>query len=161
MTYRFRLTLLAFSASSRLFHPFLPKRGLHHGFLKPPLGAHELYTSLPIARQIAQPWILRSHHTEDGPLPHIRKLRAVLRNLALEDYPCMLNRIQIWRVGRVVGNIDIVPCSKSLHYIRSMGPRIILLEYRIAKCDINLPQGRKKVLVKNPPANVRGGGFLW
>ena len=40
-------------------------------------------------------------------------------------------------------------CKKSLHYIRGMDPRIALLEYRIAKCDINLPQDRKKVLVKH------------
>ena len=42
-----------------------------------------------------------------------------------------------------------------------MDPRIVLLEYRIAKCDINLPQDRKKVLVKHPPVDVRGDGFLW
>ena len=32
----------------------------------------------------------------------------------------MLNWIQVWRVGWVVGNIDIVACKKSLHYIRGV-----------------------------------------
>ena len=73
----------------------------------------------------------------------------------------MLNWIQVWRVGWMVGNIDIVACKKSLHYIRGMDSRIVSLEYRIAKCDINLPQNRKKVLVKHPPVDVRGDGFLW
>ena len=36
-----------------------------------------------------------------------------------------------------------------------------MLEYRIAKCDIDLPRDRKKVLVKYPPVDVRGDGFLW
>ena len=30
-----------------------------------------------------------------------------------------------------------------------MNSRIVLLEHGVAKCDINLPQDRKKVLVKN------------
>ena len=42
-----------------------------------------------------------------------------------------------------------------------MDPRIVLLKYRIAKCDIYLPQDRKKILVKHPPLDVRGDGFLW
>ena len=42
-----------------------------------------------------------------------------------------------------------------------MDARIVLLEYRIAKCDINMPQEKKKVLVKCPPVDVRGDGFLW
>ena len=42
-----------------------------------------------------------------------------------------------------------------------MDPRIVLLEYRIAKCDINLPQDRKKVLVKYPPVEVKDDRFLW
>ena len=73
----------------------------------------------------------------------------------------MLNWVQIWRVGWVVGKIDIVAYKKPLHYIRGMDPRIILLEYRIAECDINLLQDRKKVLVKHPPVDVRGDRFLW
>ena len=56
----------------------------------------------------------------------------------------------------MVGNIDIVACKKSL---QGMDPRIVLLEYRTAKCDINLLQDRKKVLVKHPPVDVRGDGF--
>ena len=72
-----------------------------------------------------------------------------------------LNRIQVGRLGWMVGNIDIVACKKSLHYIRGVNPHIVLLEYRIAKCDINLPQDRKKVLVKHPPVDVRGDEFLW
>ena len=48
------------------------------------------------------------------PLRGIRKIRVVLRNLALEEYPCMLNWIQVWRVGWMVGNINIVACKKSL-----------------------------------------------
>ena len=72
----------------------------------------------------------------------------------------MPNWIKIWSVGWVVGNIDIVACKELLHYIRGMDPRIVLLEYRVAKCDINPPQGRKKVLVKHPPVDVRGSGFL-
>ena len=40
----------------------------------------------------------------------------------------MLNWIQIWRVGWVVGNIDIIVYKKSLHYIRGMDPGIVLLE---------------------------------
>ena len=59
----------------------------------------------------------------------------------------------------MVGNIDIVACKKSLHYIRGMNPRIVLLEYSIAKCDINLPQDRKNIPVKHPPVDVRGDGF--
>ena len=51
----------------------------------------------------------------------------------------MLGWIQVWQVEWVVGNIDIVACKESLRYIRGMDPRIVLLEYRIAKCDINLP----------------------
>ena len=42
-----------------------------------------------------------------------------------------------------------------------MDPRIVFLEYRIAKSDINLPQDRKKVLVKHLPVDERGDGFLW
>ena len=41
-----------------------------------------------------------------------------------------------------------------------MDPRIVLLEYGIAKCDINIPQERKKMLVKHPPVDVRGGGSV-
>ena len=41
-----------------------------------------------------------------------------------------------------------------------MDARIVLLEYRIAKCDINMPQEKKKVLVKYPPVDVRDDGFL-
>ena len=67
----------------------------------------------------------------------ICKIRVVLCNLALEEYPCMLNWIQVWRVGWMVSNIDIVACKESLHYIRGMDPRIVLLKYRTAKCDIN------------------------
>ena len=54
-------------------------------------------------------------------------------------------------------------CSaeKSLHYIRGMDPRIVLLEYRIAECDINLLRDRKKALVKHPPVDVGGDRFLW
>ena len=42
-----------------------------------------------------------------------------------------------------------------------MDTSIALLEYKIAKCDINLPQSRKKVLVKHLPVEVRDDGFLW
>ena len=52
------------------------------------------------------------------------------------------------------GNIDNVRCLGLLHYIRGMAPRIALLEHRIAKSVTNLPQGRKKVLVKHPPIDV-------
>ena len=85
----------------------------------------------------------------------IRKTRAVLRKLALEEYPCILNWIQVWRVRWMVGYIDIVRPKTLLHYIRGMDPRIVLLECRIAKCDVNLPQDRKKVLVKHPPVDER------
>ena len=44
----------------------------------------------------------------------------------------MLNWIQVWRVGWIVGNIDIVACKKSLHYIRGMDPRIVLLEFVVS-----------------------------
>ena len=67
----------------------------------------------------------------------------------------MLNRIQVWRAGWMVGNTHIVTCKKSLPYIRGMDPRIVLLEYKIAKRDINPPQDRRKVLVKHPPVDVR------
>ena len=42
-----------------------------------------------------------------------------------------------------------------------MDSRIVSLEYRIAECDINLLQDRKKALVKHPPVDVRGDRFLW
>ena len=62
----------------------------------------------------------------------------------------------------MVSNIDIVACMQKIVALYSrIDPRIVLLEYRIAKCDINLPQGRKKVLVMHPPAEVRDDGFLW
>ena len=71
----------------------------------------------------------------------------------------MLNWIRVWRVGWVVGGVGFVVCKKLLHYIRGMEPRIVLLEYRIAKWVIDLLQDRKKVLVKHPPVDVRGDGF--
>ena len=40
--------------------------------------------------------------------------------------------------SRVDGsNIDIVACKVSLHYIRGIDSRIVLLKYRTAKCDTN------------------------
>ena len=45
-------------------------------------------------------------------------------------------------------------------YIQGKGFRIVMLEYRIAECDINLPQDRKKVLVKHSPVDARDDGFL-
>ena len=59
----------------------------------------------------------------------------------------------------MVDNIDIVACKKSLHYIQGMDPRIVWNAE--SPSDINLPQDRKKVLVKHPPVDVRGDGFLW
>ena len=61
----------------------------------------------------------------------------------------------------MVGNINIVTCKKSLHYIRGMDFRVVLLEYRITECGINLPHDRKKVHVRHLPVDVRGDEFLW
>ena len=42
------------------------------------------------------------------------KIRVILSNLVLDEYPVILYFVLIWRVEWVVGNIDIVACNESL-----------------------------------------------
>ena len=53
------------------FLPPIRQKGAQHGF-QPPLGASELSTPHSFARQIAQTWVLRPYHPEDGTPPQIR-----------------------------------------------------------------------------------------
>ena len=71
VTVPFQSTPLVFPASSRLFSPPIRQKGAQHGF-QPPLGASELSTPHSFARQIAQTWVLRPYHPEDGTPPQIR-----------------------------------------------------------------------------------------
>ena len=84
----------------------------------------------------------------------------VLRNLALEEYPCTPNWIQTWRTGRAVGHIGTMIARKN-RWIRLYSSYEFLHCLAGAQDGINLPQDRKKVLVKNLPVSMRGDGFLW
>lgn len=72
----------------------------------------------------------------------------------------MLNWMQILRIRWIVGNGCFVECKQSLHYIRGMYFRIVLLGSRVTECDIRLPRGRKEVLMKHSTMDVRSHGLL-